>query len=342
MTPLVDAEADYTFEKIAEADGFKTPYFLSTYDIQEGVEKTLRAKTLDEWTEKWNEQASLWFLPFPNSTCGLMEWAGRNILNIWARMQDASTDLLFKLFGIGGDASEEEVNEKVDDIFDFEGWWEEDGVTLSEDAMDDLASFYGVPDDDYALGVEAWLDFEVKFPTGSTRRDLSEDEMKSLMEQIEERYAISDAQRAVLEEAMERVGAYWYSLTWRAHMNGIEHTSGPSECSGFVSGVFHRALNIDINHSAAEYATLGSPIGSYMDVQPGHAIAHANGGRNYSGHVAIFLGYLEEGVPGYPGGSGPGYYCIECTSSKSSGVSGSILKKYDPSKIQKYSGEFWP
>lgn len=315
VCPTVDIEIDMAWEDIMKYDNFSTPYFLASTSFR-SLLNWGNSRTLEAWAEKWMDRASEWFSPFPSSRLEALEWFGRKL-----RYKSAEA-----IDHIMGNAD----NPEQEDIYDFEGWMDENG-NIDESILDDIETFYGTYDTDFEDGVEAWKDFEVTFPAGSVQ-PLTDEQIASVLAQVKAGYPeISARKLAVLEEALRGVGKYWYSLSGAAHNNAINNTSGAGECSGFVAGVLNRALGTNYgSENAAAYYHYGTPAFPTS----GDVIAHLSGpGSQASGHVLFYVGYLPEGLPGYTitnkngqaaEQSGGAMYVIDCTPT----YGGSVFRKY--------------
>lgn len=331
ITPEITISIDMTYEKLAEIDTFKTTTWISDSDIRESVLNVgSKMTTITLWHDYWSLRALRWFVPIP-SFSGIANHIGKSAIYDLASLVDTIKDSITSLFTGGTDGTDEEIGRDAmgdayddDDMYGFDGWWNDD-ETINQDIMDDLEDMYGSWDDEYEEGVELWGDFDVVFPVGVVY-SLTDEQIEYILEEVEAANPnISDTHLAVIKEALEGVGQFWYSLTGTAHENGATNTSGASECSGFVSGVLTRALGTTYDMSAAEYASLAND----STAKAGDVIATNNGGSGYTGHVLIYVGYLT-GVGTYESGnskvsSGSGYYVIDCSSS----IGGTSLRRLD-------------
>lgn len=335
FTPVVNMQVDTSFEYIAKHDYFKTPYFLSSADFGTigSYAVNLKANNIEEWKGLWDAQMLQWFKPYPTSPTYIFEELGKRIIYGGASFIDAVSQRIKAFFDPTRTYAEirdeikaqAEAYRDTEDLFDFTGWYNEDG-TLKEDLMEELRDIYGTHTDDYATGKEAWEDFDVLFPIGGCR-PLSSDQKTKILEQLN----LPDGKRKkVIEQAMDYVGQFWYDLS--VNTGNMYSTSGRIDCSGFVSSVLYHADIGWINDwSSMTFASNGSTYSASM-LQPGDILAKSrtsgwtasNGwGNGTSNHVIIYLGYLPEGVPGYDEYDGAGTYIIDCSSSKN----GSTVRK---------------
>ena len=324
----MDVIQNQTWEGLAELDSFQTVRELTDADLAEDfLDKTSGCKTMENWKAAWNNKMTSWWRPLVFSS-GPVKWE-----SFWsaAKYKAAGAWDWFTGF-ISSFSSEkealEDTNEAVD-IYGFEGWFVEnaDGkAVVNPEAISLMNDIYGSADDNFKDGYEMWEAFDVKFPRGAGM-PLSSEQIEQYMYYIKGHNPTLGAERyAVLEEAMNGVGMFWYDLSGAGHENGRKNTSGRSECSGFVSGVLTRALGREFNYSAAGYAGLGTKDENRT---PGDVIAHANGGEGYTGHVMIYVGYIEGGP------DGDGEYVIDCSST----TGGSSMRK---TNLVNYKSHYFP
>lgn len=325
ITPQIDVQIDYDWESIAKKDFYKVTYLMSESDMVPGASGT--GNTIEEWKDYWNSKMAMWFLPFPNSPTSCLELCVDNTLHALAYIADGVTGWFVDGFKwlLGLDIDEEDVDtveeiqelaeEAGDDVFAFPGWYLEDG-TLNQEYIKELEDFYGRYDDNnYELGYKNWEEIgECVFPLAGGKA-VPAAQQKAILDYLADE-GVSEQRLAVVSEALQRCGAYFYVLSGDAHANGVNNTSGKSECSGFVSGVLNRALGVttySTGWSASTFFNSGSAVAPSA-MQPGDVISHANGGTgssgvSYTGHVMIYVGILE--IEGFDEDQ---HYVIDCSS----------------------------
>ena len=352
-----DAEANVSI-KIGEATSDLEAYFGGIFDTM---------NTIPEWQDFWNRKCSAWFSPCPRSLLQVYASAIDTRIKLYVKAEDWLHKKIQGLMGTSDTTDEDtlekemkEASESAEDVYGWNGWYLDDGETLDDGQLDVLTGFYGVPTDFYSMGREMWENFEVVFPIG-TGYPLTVTQKDEIIKQVKEQWKannngeeIPTARLAVIQEALDKVGCYSYDLA-RGHENGLSLTSigGLSECSGFVGGVIRRAYMTLPGSTKSKLKSLDSLTSNYTCTASGYChyktspktgdiIAHNNGGTSsngtsYSGHVLIYLGYLD-GVDGYSiideegnvhPQEGAGYYVIHCTSKK-----GSVLEKKSSTQLK--------
>lgn len=343
IIPQIDVKLDMTYKNIVSYDSFKTTYWLSDSDFNiNWITEKFKMNNIKEWKEAWEKKMAGWFIPFPNSPQDVITWYVKT--SIWnnAVSTDAITAWISGLFGGTISESDAEIIIKENDDADisgFEGWFDDDGK-VSKDEIEYLEGFYGTYETDYEDGIENWEAFEVVFPIGFTR-PMSQMQMNSVLKQLEAKYPdLPENRIQVITQAMEYVGEFWYDLSSKT--GNANSTNGRIDCSGFVSSVLNHAIGWPNDWTASGFASAGSYYGGdYHTLQPGDIVAMnttsswsgsggwGNGGTN---HVVIYVGFLPEGVEGYPDCDEPGNYIIDC----SSGVGGSAIRKVNDDFFYKY------
>lgn len=380
ITPIIDVTIDYDWENLCKLDAYKTTYFLTKSEIfEDEKEQDIitffgnifgKMNTVAEWQEYWNRKCSAWFTPCPRSFYQVYSSAINTIYHVWVHADDWVHDKIQGLFGFGNETPDEDELEtmaaNIKDLYGWNGWFLDDGETINPDQLSLLKGLYGTPDDSYASGIEMWEGFEVVFPIG-VGRVLSNTQKTEIIEQVKATWArdhsgaeIPSARLAVIKEALDKIGCYYYDLN-KGHANGLSLTStgGASECSGFVGGVLRRAyVGLDPDN-INKLTTLDATTDNYTctastycqkantsNRNAGDIIAHNNGGKGYTGHVLIYLGYLDSGIDGYAivkengdmiAQEGGGYYVIHCTSGK-----GSVLQKKSVLELNKIPYTYVP
>lgn len=134
--------------------------------------------SLTEWRVYWSDQAKGWFSLFPSSPKGLLQNISKTFIYNAAGIVDAVTDKIqtaarWAFRKVLGDDSEKKrqdedyyIDEKneLEDVFEFTGWFTEDGMDYDENAMDELDSFYGsFYDDCFETSLDLWDSFDVIF-----------------------------------------------------------------------------------------------------------------------------------------------------------------------------------
>lgn len=332
LTPQVNIVQKMSYEALITDDWFKTTHFLTKEEIlgqditnknflTDNIIKKYGLNTIDDWRDYWVARCRTWFYPFPRSWWGWNKTGAENVLKFFNK--------LGKPEAIDGD-----------DKFLFEGWWKDTNL-IDMGEVSELNGVYGSyynprnvagGDEKYKMSKEMWSstilseDMAVTFNVGCGGT-LTEAEIQQYME-IFRSMGLNETQLALLEDGLRHVGCYYYSLTGAGHRNGINSDSGPSECSGFISGILTRVLGTNWDNSAAGYASIGTTWSDPNQLEPGMILAHNKGGSNYSGHVVMYAGYIE-------GPDGPGYYIIDCTRTKN--ADGSQFRKVSESNLKRYN-----
>lgn len=206
------------------------------------------------------------------------------------------------------------------------GWWtvDEEGNTIATDAQD-VALLY------YNLGEEEWNDFfeGIKFP-GDTAMPLTQSEIKSILDQLKEKYNIDGQQEYFLMTALESIGEFYYKYGG-GHPADPTFPPGGLDCSGYVSLIMYRG-GLDSTYTprtAQAFASAYNSVtydGDYNNLKPGYlVIRNGEAGTNItsSNHVAIYLGEVQ-----MEGDETPKHYWIECTTGTDrdgNTISGSML-----------------
>lgn len=342
IIPQIDVELDMTYKNIISYDNYKATYWLSDSDFKQSwITENLKMNNIVEWKTAWDKKMAGWFIPFPNSSQDIIEKYGKDI--IWS-LANASDNITSWISGLVTGCSENDIQTNVkenqdDDVSSFEGWCTEDG-TLDESIIEELRDMYGTYETDYEEGVSAWEDFDVVFPTGFSR-PMTQSQINNTLEQIKNTYPnLSESRIQVITQAMDYVGDFWYDLSTKT--GNANSTNGRIDCSGFVSSVLNHGIGWSNDWTASGFASAGYNYGGIpSSLTPGDIVAMnttsswsgsggwGNGGTN---HVVIYVGFLPEGVKGYPGCNEPGNYIIDC----SSRVGGSAIRKLEDKTFSKY------
>jgi hypothetical protein len=257
IKPTINLAITYTFEGLAYQDAVvMDASFMSAYDFEVLYNSLMKKQTVASWTKEINHTTGKWFRPLPNGPVSAVAWAieglegtGLKVFrwwrNFWLNLAGESVDDESFDAGEGSDISKTS-NEK--DEHGFKGWFDTRTSTsnnpeLNRSLMRELYDLYGTPEDMYQKGIEMWSYFDVEFNLGFGET-LSTKEINDIMDAISETYGdrFTPDRQAVVKEALSRVGYYTYNCTYEGHMNGIYSRCGMSECTGFVSGVYARAL----------------------------------------------------------------------------------------------------
>jgi len=347
ITPQIDVTIDYDWPALMQEDYFKMTFWLDATDFPDTIVHEIledaTIKTIDAWKTKWNLHMAKWFFPFPTPYDIAAKWTQFCI--------QGGMTILNKIGEFFGGQTEANIIENIEedvgvDILAFEGYLDEDGIP-KKDEIEYLESFYGVIDNDFKDGYQAWEDFDVVFPMGETR-PMTAAQKSAVSAQITARYPnLSESRWAVINQAMDYVGKFWYDLSTKT--GTAASTSGRIDCSGFVSSVLRHAgiAGWDtLDWTASGFACAGTNYGGNVyNLQPGDIIAmnrtaswSGSGGWGSGGtnHVMIFIGYLPEGVKGYPESQENAYYVIDCSSSKG----GSMIRPF--SDFSKYPYVYRP
>ena len=345
-----------TFEEIVGIGGGLTGGMFET--LNKFLTSESDIVTVAKFRSYWYAKVTQWFQPMPRSPWGFYKKLGEAYIGAYVNACDGYLEFvgdLFKYFVLndegafdekcdgkeGWDQSKEE-GEKMD-MWHWEGWWNERGE-FDYSLTNEAEAFFGSWElDQYRASKEFWDPYKmtgeagVIFPVmGIGNIIFTEEQMDAFINSLESIYPnLSSEQVAILKAGLERCGMFSYSLSWYAHSNGLNNGSGTSDCSGWVGGTLEAAGIIDPtgNHWSGLNAAAFANKGTYGAVkQPGSIIAHKNGGSGYSGHVMIYVGYLEDGP------DGAGTYVMDCSST----TGGSSLRAMTQSQLDKYAYVYNP
>lgn len=309
--------------------------------------------TVAQFRSYWYAKINRWFSPIPRSPWSFFKKTGEYNLSILVKRVDATAAVVSGFFNwVRGESNSfiEAVTEAwdsshnndgltADDSIEtndrmWEGWWDEPNV-FDQSLYEEVSAIYGNWEEDrYEISKDFWsetttAEMHVDFPQHGIHNVIySQAEIEELIKKIEESLGmdlsgLNDTQRAILIEALRRCGMFSYSLSGTAHKNGAYGDGGSADCSGWVTGVLMRALGLsydEINTNAAGFASRGNPPAERV---PGSIIAKVVNGKSYSGHVMIYVGYID--------GDGP--YVMDCSSS----AGGSSLRKVSESYLNSYN-----
>lgn len=325
--------------------------------------------TVAQWRSYWYSRIEKWFSPLPRSPYNFFKKMGERYLGFYVQSIDAAATGVKAFFKwIGGEAdtlseawddSYSEVHNNDDRMSDensksetndhtWEGWWEKPMV-FDENLYDEIAGLFGSWEEDkYEASESLWeeqtlADSAIHFPKhGIGGVIFDAEEIEQFLEKIQDAWAagnfsldgldisgLTPEQLAILQAGLERCGKFSYSLSGNGHTNGRFGESGPSDCSGWVSGTLSRALGREINNNAAGYAGWGSRNNPLV---PGCVVANSNGGDGYSGHVMIYAGYFD-----MDGDGSPEHVVMDCSSSQG----GSTMRKMKESTLKNNYPYVW-
>ena len=254
IKPTINLAVTYTFEGLAYQDAVtidkdqSKARFICTEDFKKDNFKT--QKTVANWSKKVTNQVNKFFDPFPNGPLSALCWAGESLdtailhiyewwFNLW---HDGDENL--SSYDVTSDSSKTSRAPGQDDQ-GFTGWFVQepgDAPKLDLGRIGELYDLYGTPEDFYKQGIDIWKDFDVDFQIGFGET-LTPTEIQDIINAIREAYpSLSSARESVIRDALEHVGMYIYQCDSDGHYNGMYADAGPSECTGFVSGVYMRAL----------------------------------------------------------------------------------------------------
>lgn len=344
ITPIINIAVDYDFSTLETLDSFRVTRPLAASEVQNVVDDFVSSKlpTLQEWKAYWELKIFSWFLPWPSTPLAFYELCAKFFALAAATVIDAITGAIGGFISwISGTPTSSDLQgneaEEGEEIYDFDGWYEDGRPDVSTDLTaveiaeywkpyerytDDLKSLYGEMDTMYEEGYSNWEDFEIIFPMAMFKQASTEDITKVLTnmgtsnDDIQKAIkgdfeGISDSHAKTVAVALSRVGKFYYSLTATGHHNGLYGDSGPADCSGFVAGTLRLAYGSD-NWAGWNAASFASHANT-STLTPGCVMSHSNGGRgrngvSYSGHVVIYVGKID-GVD----------YIVDCTSTKPGG-----------------------
>lgn len=372
LDPKINIVQKVTYRGLADEDNFGTPYWLTYEEIvgaggalSGGMYEMLNGfltndsdvVTVAKFRGYWYGKITQWFSPLPRSPWGFYKKIGEHYIETYVKVCDGFLEAigdLFKYFFGDEDEKEERVGNKEGwnqsmedgaepDKWDWEGWWNKRGE-FDYSLFDEVAALYGSwEEDQYKASTQFWKkdqmagEAECIFPSvGIGGVVYSEEEINTFLDELLKVYSnLTPEQIAILKAGLQRCGTFSYSLAGAAHNNALKNGSGSGDCSGWVGGTLEAAGIIDPTgkHWSGLNAAAFANKGTYGAVkQPGSIIAHKNGGSGYSGHVMIYVGYLEDGP------DGAGTYVMDCSST----TGGSSLRAMTQSQLDKYAYVYNP
>lgn len=250
IEPSVNIAVTYSFEGLAYQDAVVLDAsWMSEHDFDTLIDNLKECRTVAKWSRKAVQSTNGWFKPGPNGPLSALCYAGESLnkgglkilrwwRNLWLDDEESES------YDVGdGSTSGLSSSDYGEDEHDFEGWFEPtDKTKLNATLMDELYDLYGTPEDMYKVGMELWEEFEVEFHIGFGQTYTSK-QIGQIVEAITEKYPdLSDQRIAVIRDGLEHAGYFTYKCDAPSHYNGMYGETGPSECTGFVSGVYMRAL----------------------------------------------------------------------------------------------------
>lgn len=310
ITPVINLSVCRDWEAVAAQDTFKTVYFMSAADFNHNPLTDLwNSRSITAWKEGWQKQFETWFVPFPNSPVDFAAWFAHVSVDWYSAIQKAILETV-----LGGSIPTEEDAMVVDDVFQFKGWYGEDG-NLNKSLMKDLRSFYGEKEDDFKFGEEMWEDFEVVFPAGNIR-PITEKQKREILTYLVEQGKLADGSKRykVISQGLDYVGKFTYDIK---RPGNYKSTSGRIDCSGWMASVLYHAKLDPLwtkDCTASGFAEVGrSGTPATGDVLAISKTAYYDGTKWVGGdsnHVILWVGELK-GVAGFQDGD----YILDCSSS---------------------------
>ena len=202
-------------------------------------EKHDSKKSIDDWKKTWTMHIGDWTDPLPNSFKNTLQTVGENFLSFGADTIDGFTgwcsDGIAKIMG-----TYEEESEETEDKYEFEGWYEDDKVTLKRHYIKDMEAFYGTFECSYAEGYKNFADMDTAIPMGITK-SFTQDEIKKEIDSIKKaNYNIGKEQEDIIKEALTMAGNYWPEESMQANLYAIQNKYGKTDSSGYIAGMLNR------------------------------------------------------------------------------------------------------
>ena len=151
---------------------------------------------------------------------------------------------------------------------------------------------------------------------------MPEDDTKKLADEIDITLSSTGLRSDLVNFALSCVGKFYYK--YGGSVTDMSNPPPGLDCSGFVSYVLKaNGLGSGARYNAAGIAAAFRSVdfgGNYDNLQPGTLIVknnHAGGATTSDNHVVIYIGKVK-----LPGDSVPTHHIVECTTNKSTGVSG--------------------
>lgn len=336
IEPVINLSLISTFEGLMNEDAFRQTYWMTEGEMADPLswmgEFDFKEWDLDHWKDWWWLKACSWYLPLPRSPINLIQKASHELIANGAEMIDRASgeiadfanQFIYMERSEGSNPNEDpdknpendkDTEGNPNDLYGFEGWFEDEtGTTINQGLLDDLKNMYGTMEENYDIGYENMELANIVIPAG-TNKALGRDDIKDVLDKLEENgYILDDIQKAIITEALDAAGMYWYQKTNEAHNHAMNRNNdcGRSDEVGMILGIVGRALDRDIT-------SLPSYKGS---IKPGTIISD---GENY----AIYIGYYADDFLGIEGINGPSYHWIVECSKKDNGSRLKNLFKLD-------------
>ena len=342
IEPVVNISLISTFEGLMYDDCYKQTYWMTEGEMADPAawmgEFDFKEWDLDNWKDWWWSKACSWYLPLPRSPRNLAESIGHELIANGAEMIDRASGEIAEFANqfIYMERSEnsnpnddpdknpenyKDENGNPNDLYGFEGWYtDEDGLVLDQGLLTDLENMYGTMEEQYKVGYENMEMANVVIPIGPNQA-LSNDEIRDIFDKLKENgYTFTERQEAIVNEALQAAGMYWYQDTNDARYYATQHENGRSDELGMIASIINRALDMNITSPSS-----GTWTGSGA-IKPGTIISN---GENY----AIYIGAFANDFLGIEGFSGPTYHWIvECSKDENGaifrGVTAGELRSY--------------
>lgn len=359
ISPTVNLAVTYTFEGLAYQDAVsisgKDASFMSGFDFMK-VHFPAK-KTVGHWSEHVSRTTAKWFTPLPNGPISAVAWFGESfrdarlkLLQWWQNLKffgnkddDDMTHDVASGYNFDDNDGQGKLPASEEDEMGFTGWFDlSERSMLDTGIMHDLYSLYGEPATYYEDGIDAWKDFDVTFNIGMYE-SLSGEQKDLIVNAIREAYPELSGERiAVINDALNHVGYYNYMDGAVAHKNGMYSGMGMSDSTGFVSGVYMRALGSKCGfwsrvrstftsrtgemgpHTSSSFDTDGIstalnqfPLGGMVrttsrgELLPGDIVCNPD-----TNQAAIYLGKFIKRTPGEEDNpfATPQEYIVDCSS----------------------------
>lgn len=343
IEPVINLSLISTFEGLMNEDAFRQTYWMTESEMVNpnawmGPFDSSQW-SIDNWKSFWGDKASSWFSKLPRSPLNFINYGLKELTSEGAKAVDRTTSQLADIASsfIFMDRSEtmdpnddpdknpqNDLDENGDpnDLYGFEGWFEDEVGTIDQGLLDDLKNMYGTMEENYDIGYENMELANIVIPAG-TNKALGRDDIKDIFDKLEENgYIFTERQKAIVTEALDAAGMFWYQDTNEAYNHAMNRNNdcGKSDEVGMILGIVGRALDRDIT-------SLPSPGGS---IKPGTILSD---GENY----AIYIGSFANDFLGIEGFSGRTYHWIvECSKDDN----GSIFKGVTANELSYYYNHY--
>lgn len=299
LKPIINIVVTDTFEGLMVIDNFKMTSCVSWLDFNSVATSasTLLMPTVGSWKLYWNMKAATWFSPFPSSPAAGIAYVSQRAIYWSAGITDSITSWISTQDDGDGDIPYE-VDDTVKSVDAFDGWWE-DEYHVDTEKLDYLKEFYGDWNDEsgeYNYGVDMFASpaFRVEFPMGINKCVDYAAEI-NILRQLEEQ-GVNERQMAMATDAIHKAGAFYYSDSLFARQNAAIQSSGASDLSGFVLGIFNNVNTMRYTmipfESQGEYAsgfTVGLCSSRYSEAYNGGAVQTGDVLLSESNHMACVV-----------------------------------------------------